>query len=135
MTEDETKMRTKQFAPRVLRLVGSLPRELAADVVGRQLLRSATSVGANYRSACRAKSRRDLYSRLGIVEEEADESANWLELLVDTDAMPAKKLSLLRQEADELVRNLVASRPTLRKSIAAASNQRTRINPKSSAAQ
>ncbi len=81
MTPEELKTRTKAFAVRVIRLVDALPRSLAAQVVGRQLLRSATSVGANYRAACRAQSRAEFAAKLSIVVEEADETLYWLELL------------------------------------------------------
>ena len=76
--------RTKQFALRIIRLVDALPKNKTSDVIGRQLLRSGTSVGANYRASCRAKSRADFIYKLGIVEEEADESLFWLELLVES---------------------------------------------------
>ena len=83
MNSDELKARTKQFALRVIRLVESLPRGRTADVIGKQLLRSGTSVGANYRAACRAKSTADFISKMGTVEEEADESLYWMELLIE----------------------------------------------------
>ena len=76
--------RTKQFALRIIRLVEGLPKNKVTDVIGRQLLKSGTSVGANYRAACRAKSKADFIYKLGIVEEEADESLFWLELLVES---------------------------------------------------
>jgi four helix bundle protein len=117
VTEDEMKARTKQFALRAIRLVDALPQSRSGDVVGRQLLRAATSVGANYRAACRAKSRRDMYSKLGTVEEEADESAFWLELIAEAELMSATKTSALRQEAEELVCIVVASRRTLQRNL------------------
>ena len=83
MTEQEFKNRTKQIALRVINLVESLPRTRSAEVIGKQLLRSGTSIGANYRAACRAKSTADLLHKLAIVEEEADESLYWMELLID----------------------------------------------------
>ena len=113
MTEAEMKSRTKRFALRVMRLVDSLPTTRMGDVLGRQLLRSATSVGANYRAACRARSRADLYSKLGIVEEEADESAYWMELIVEGELMSGHKVESLVNESDEIVRIVVASRLTL----------------------
>ncbi len=79
MTYEEMKTRTKQFALRILRLVQNLPPNLAAQIIGKQLLRSGTSVGANYRSACRAKSTADFIHKLSIVEEETDESIYWME--------------------------------------------------------
>lgn len=84
MTTEELKQRTKQFALRNIKLVQSLPSEDVARTIGRQLLRSGTSVGANYRAACRARSDAEFRAKLGIVEEEADESAYWMELLVES---------------------------------------------------
>jgi four helix bundle protein len=109
------KRRTKQFALRVIRLIEALPRTRTAQVVGDQLLRSATSVAANYRAACRARSQADFVHKLGIVEEEADESLFWLEMVVETDLMPAARVQELIQEADELTAIFVASRKTAKK--------------------
>ena len=83
MNQEEMKQRTKLFALGIIQLVESLPKERTAEVLGRQLLRSGTSVGSNYRSACRAKSIADFISKMGIVEEEADESLYWMELLIE----------------------------------------------------
>lgn len=85
MTQDEMKKRTGQFALRVIRLVESLPNNKVCNVLGHQLLRSATSVGANYRAACRARSTAEFIAKLGIVEEEGDESRYWIELLIESD--------------------------------------------------
>lgn len=115
MKSAELKQRTKQFALRVIRLTDSLPRRMSTDVLGRQLLRSATSVAANYRSACRAKSRADFISKMGTVEEEADESALWLELIGESQLMKPAKLSALHQEAEELTAIAVASIRTARR--------------------
>ena len=82
MTEQEFKQRTKQIALRIIRLVNSLGRSTVADVLGKQLLRSGTSIGANYRAACRGKSRADVLHKFSIVEEEADESLYWIELIL-----------------------------------------------------
>ena len=109
MDKEEMKRRTKQFALRVIRLVESLPRGRTADVIGGQLLRSGTSVGANYRAACRAKSAADFISKMGTVEEEADESLYWMELLVEAGIVLSEKLDALMKEADELVAITVAS--------------------------
>jgi len=114
MNEREFKERTREFGLRVVRLVTSLPKGRVEDVLGKQLLRSATSVGANYRSACRARSRADMLSKLAIVEEEADESVYWLELLVDANVVTAKKVEALRAEGGEIVAMTVASIKTLR---------------------
>ena len=83
MNQDEMKQRTKLFALGIIRLVESLPKGQTSKVLGRQLLKSGTSVGSNYRSACRAKSVADFISKMGIVEEEADESLFWMELLIE----------------------------------------------------
>lgn len=103
------KQRTKSFALRVIVLVDSLPTGKTAEVIGRQLLRSGTSVGANYRAACRAKSVADFIAKMGIVEEEADECIYWMELLADARILPMDKLKPLIAEADELVAITVAS--------------------------
>src|SRR5258708_10929060 len=81
MTKDELKLRTKQFALRVMKLVDALPRSTSGRAVGNQLVRSGTAVGANYRAACRARSRKEFLSRLGVVGEEADESGYWLRMI------------------------------------------------------
>jgi len=110
----ETKRRTKEFALRVIRLVQSLPRGQMADVLGKQLLRSGTSVGANYRAACRAKSRADFISKMGIVEEEADESMYWMELLIESRLVRHDDVANLLDEADQLVAMTVSSIQTAR---------------------
>jgi len=112
MTPDELKARTKRFALRIIKLVGSLPRGLAADIIGRQLLRSGISVGANYRAACRARSRPEFASRLAVAEEEADETLYWLELLAESGLVRVERLRDLMEEADELVAIFTASRKT-----------------------
>jgi four helix bundle protein len=113
----DLKVRTKQFALRVIRLFNSLPKaNLVANVVGRQLLRSGTSVGANYRAACRARSSRDFCAKMGLVEEEADESAYWMELLVEAGLVREELLGELLAEANELVAIVVASIKTARRS-------------------
>lgn len=115
MDEKELQRRTKQFALRVIRLVEALPRRRTAQVIGNQLLRSATSVAANYRAACRARSQADFVHKLGIVEEEADESLFWLEMVVETNLMPEARVQDLIQEADALTAIFVASRKTAKK--------------------
>ena len=107
--KEAIKLRTKQFALRIIQLVQSLPKNPTAAVIGRQLLRSGTSVGANYRSACRARSTADFISKMGIVEEEADESLFWMELLVENNLMKKEKVELLMQEADEILAITVSS--------------------------
>ena len=103
------KTRTKQFALRVIRLFESLPAEKVARRIGDQLLRSGTSVGANYRAACRARSPAEFRSKLGICEEEADESLYWMELLVEANIVPEQRLDNLMQETDEILAIIVVS--------------------------
>ncbi|MEM7717334.1 MAG: four helix bundle protein [Cyanobacteria bacterium P01_A01_bin.68] len=117
MNEREFKRRTKHFALRVIRLIEALealPYNLNARVIGKQLIRSATSVGANYRSACRAKSTADIIAKLSLVEEEADESLFWMELVVESGLLPQERLTELMSEANEIVAMTVASIKTLR---------------------
>jgi four helix bundle protein len=114
MDEQEFKRRTKRIVLDVIQLVDSLPKSRSADVIGRQLLRSATSVGANYRAACRAKSKADLIAKLSIVEEEADESLYWMELLVESELAPHIQLAELERQTDQIVAMVVASIKTLR---------------------
>ncbi len=112
----DLKDRTKQFALRVITDVRALPRERTADVIGRQLLRAGTSVGANYRAACRSRSAAEFVSRMTIVEEEADEAAYWMELLVDAGIVTEDKIGKLLDEAGQLVAIMVASIKTARNS-------------------
>jgi len=109
------KERTKKYALRVIRLVESLPRKQVAAVVGNQLLRSGTSVGANYRSACRARSTAEFCSKMGIVEEELDESVYWMELIIEAELVKAMRLLPLIKEGLELLAMTVASINTARK--------------------
>ena len=106
---DLLKDRTKRFALQVIRLCRALPRTQESSIITRQLLRSATSVGANYRAVCRARSTADFVSKLGIVLEEADETLFWIELLVESGAAHPEKISSVRREANELVSIFVAS--------------------------
>jgi four helix bundle protein len=103
------KDRTKQFALRVMRLYRALPRREEARIIGRQLLRSGTSVGASYRAACRARSKAEFVAKLGIVLEESDETVFWLELLQESSLVSAQKLAALVQEARELTAIFVTS--------------------------
>ena len=115
MDEKAFKDRTKKLALQIIELVEELPNRRTADVIGRQLLRSGTSVGANYRSACRGKSTTDVLSKLAIVEEEADESVYWMELLVEAGIIPETRVSALMRETNEILAMIVASIKTLRK--------------------
>ena len=114
MNREELKKRTKAFAVRVVKLTESLPQGRAAGIIGRQVLRSATSVGANYRAACRARSHKEFTARIGVVEEEADETLYWLELLVEAELMPKTRLGALIQEAGELTAIFTATSHTAR---------------------
>ena len=113
------KQRTQGFAVRIVRLCRSLPRTMEGKIIGSQLLRCGTSVGANYRAVCRARSRAEFAAKLGIVVEEADEAVFWLELLVDTEIFSRRRLQELLAEANELVAIFVASRQTTMKQAAA----------------
>jgi four helix bundle protein len=114
MNEQEFKNRTKQLGVRIIRMVDALPQRRSVDVIGRQILRSATSVGANYRAACRAKSPADIINKLKIVEEEADETLFWQELLMEADLVPESRLADLMSETNEILAMTVASIKTLR---------------------
>lgn len=109
MDRNEFQKRTKAFALAVIRFVESLPADATRSLLTRQLLRSATSVGANYRAACRARSTADFVAKLGIVEEEADESQFWLELLQESGLVKVEAVESLIREADELTAMIVAS--------------------------
>lgn len=102
MDSDELKARTKQFALRVMKLVGALPRTTVGRAIGGQLVRCGTSVGANYRAACRSRSKAEFTAKLGTVEEEADETCFWLEVIVEGALLPAKRVAALLEEADAL---------------------------------
>jgi len=114
MNPEELKKRTKAFAVRIIKLVDKLPASRAADAIARQIVRSGMSVGANYRAACRAKSRADFISKLGTVEEECDETLYWMELLVESGKLRASSLDDLMREAGELLVIIVASINTAR---------------------
>ena len=115
MNKDDLKDRTKAFALRVIRLVESLPRKKSSDVLGKQLLRSATSMAANYRAALRARTKPEFISKLRIVEEEADESLFWIELLIESQLIPEPRLAALATEAHELTAIFTAAGKTARK--------------------
>ena len=114
MSNYELRDRTKKFALRVIRLCASLPNSDVARVLGRQLLRSGTSVAANYRQASRGRSDAELLAKLGIVEQELDESLLWMELIVESGMMPSSKVTELQAECEELLRMTVASIKTLK---------------------
>ncbi|HKO62768.1 MAG TPA: four helix bundle protein [Pyrinomonadaceae bacterium] len=110
MDADELKKRTKQFALRVLKLVAALPNTVQGRAIGAQLVRSGTAVAANYRAACRGRSKAEFIAKLGTVEEEADESAFWLELIIEGGLLKEKAVRPLFTEAEELTRIMARSR-------------------------
>jgi four helix bundle protein len=112
VNERELLNRTKQFALRVIRLADSLPRTRTAMVIAGQLVRSGTSVGANYRAACKGRSKREFVAKLGLVEEEADETAFWLELVMEALLLPVARVGPLHGEAIELSKIMARSRRT-----------------------
>ena len=114
MSEPDLKKRTKAFALRILKLVDALPKTTAGRALASQIVRSDTSIAANYRAACRAKSTADFIAKMGIVEEEADGTLFRLELLEDSKLVPAAKLTAIKQEANELIAITVASIKTAR---------------------
>ncbi len=114
MNADELRARTRTFALRVIRLVQALPQNYIAEILGKQLIRSATSVGANYRAACRAQSLRMFVAKMSIVVEEADETVYWLELIRDAGLIKAELLTGLLLEAEEIVKIMSSSRKTAR---------------------
>jgi len=117
MNSDDLKRRTKKFALEVIHFVESLPRGRTAEVLGRQLLRAGTSVGANYRAACRAKSPADFISKMGTVEEESDECCYWCELLIEDHVGDRAVAEALHREANEILAISVASINTARRGV------------------
>ena len=114
MNREDFKKRTKRYALEVIRLVESVPEDRVSRVLGSQLLRSGTSVGANYRSSIRAKSRADFISKMSIVEEECDESLYWIELLIESGKVEAGRVADLMAEGDAIISVVVASIRTAR---------------------
>ena len=117
MTPEQLKARSKRFALEVIALVSTLPRTLVAEIIARQIVRSGTSTGANYRAACRARSRSEFIAKIGVAEEEADETLYWLELLLETHLAESGTVERLITEAGELVAILSAGRKTARKAV------------------
>ena len=116
MTEHELIARTNQFALRVMKLIDAIPQNVQGRAIAGQLMRSGPSVGANYRAACRARSKAEFISRLGTVEEEADESGFWLELIIESGLLGEKRMRPLLSEAAELASIAASSRKTAAKS-------------------
>ena len=114
MDEQTFKDRTKKLALSIINMTEALPKTRPADILARQIIRSGTSIGANYRAACRAKSTPDMLNKLKIVEEESDETVYWLELLRESKSAPDSVIASLIKEADEITAMTVASIKTLR---------------------
>jgi four helix bundle protein len=119
MDADDLKDRTKRFALRILKLAASLPRTVESNVIRGQLVRAGTSVGANYRAACRGRSKAEFISKLGTVEEEADESAFWLELIIDGAFLKESRVQPLLDEANEITKIMASSRITASRKVRA----------------
>lgn len=117
MDSKDLKDRTKKFALRIVKLVRSLPKTAEAKIFGNQLLRCGTSVGANYRAACRARSRSEFISKIGIVIEEADESIFWIELMIEANLVKKSLVESLLQEAEEILAIMISSSNSARKNI------------------
>jgi len=130
MDKEDLKHRTKKFALRIIKLVGALPKTMEAQEIGRQLLKSGTSVGANYRSACRGRSKAEFLSKIGIVEEEADEAAFWFELIIAAKLMEENWVEPLLIEANELVSIMVSAKKTTRRNLNTSKikNRKSKIN-------
>ena len=114
VTPEDLKRRTKKFATDIVKFARTLPHDVASAHIARQIVKCGTAVGANYRASCRAKSKADFISKMTTVEEEADETMFWIELLVATDTIPAKSAAALLDEAEQLLRIVVASINTAR---------------------
>ena len=114
MTPEDLKCRTKKFALRILTLAEKLPRGVKGRTLADQIARAGTSVAANYRAACKARSKAEFIAKLGIAEEEADEVQFWLEMIAETHLIPANRLANLQQEAREITAIIAASRKTAR---------------------
>jgi len=125
MNAEDLKKRTKQFALRVLKLVAALPNTVAGRAIGGQLVRSGTSVGSNYRAACRGRSRAEFVAKLGVVEEEADESAFWMELIIEGELLKPKQVEPLLKEAYELTKIMAQSRISAARELTRTMKRRT----------
>jgi four helix bundle protein len=133
MKPDDLKKRTKQFALRVLKLVAALPKSLAGKTIGGQLVRAGTSVGANYRAACRARSKLEFIAKIGIVEEEADESAFWMEHIIEGELLKPQLVQSLLIEANELAKIMASSRKSASEALKAKTDSKSTIINRQSA--
>ncbi len=127
MNQEELKYRTKEFALRIIKLCNALPSSPLGRTIRNQLIRCGTSVGANYRASCRSRSKNEFIAKLGIVEEEADESAFWLELIIETKIQKEVLVKPLLIEANELVSIIASSIITAKKNNASLNNQKSKI--------
>ena len=127
MNADDLKKRTKQFALRILRLVAALPRTVEGNVIRGQLARAGTSVGSNYRAACRGRSRAEFVAKIGVVEEEADESAFWMELIIEGHFLKQNLVQSLLDEAKEIVKIMAKSRISASKQMKQRANRQSAI--------
>jgi four helix bundle protein len=125
VTSGELKRRTKQFALRVLKLVAALPNTVAGRAIGGQLARSGTSVGANYRAACRGRSKAEFIAKMGTCEEEGDESAYWMEIIIEGELLKQSQVEPLLKEAEELTRIFAQSRISASRSLIKAKMQKS----------
>ena len=115
--QEEIKKRTKQIGLEVIKLLDELPSKPSAWAIAKQIVRSSTSIGANYRAACRAKSTADFINKLKIVEEETDETLYWLEIIEESELLNSNKISLLKKEVNEILSIVVSSIKTLKSKI------------------
>ncbi|MEP6956425.1 MAG: four helix bundle protein [Chthoniobacterales bacterium] len=127
MNRDEIKERTKQFALRVMRLIDAMPNSAKGRAIAAQLVRSGTSVAANYRAACRGRSRAEFIAKIGVVEEEADETALWLELIIADKLLTEKKVQPLLSEANELTAIMAATYISARRNSKASEPKKSAI--------
>src|SRR5258705_1893408 len=133
MNPDDLKNRTKQFAIRILKVVAALPNSLSGRTVGGQLARSGTSVGSNYRAACRGRSKAEFISKLGIVEEEADESSFWMEVIIEVGLLKKQVVEPLLNEANELAKIMASSRISASAALKRGTNSQLAIGNRKSA--
>jgi four helix bundle protein len=131
MTDEDLKLRTKQFALRVLKLIEALPKSRTGGIIAGQLGRCGTSVGANYRAACRARSKKEFVAKIGIVEEESDESAYWLEVIIESAMLPARVVRPLHDEAVQILKIMVATGRSARESLKRIARSRAKSDPQS----
>ena len=133
MDADELKKRTKQFSLRILKLVAALPKTVQGKAIGGQLVRAGTSVGANYRSACRGRSRAEVVAKLGVIEEEADDSAFWMELIIEDGLLKRRLVEPLLNEANELAKIMARSRISAFRAITRSTNRQSAVGNRQSA--